>query len=156
MVLKALNITVLAPMPKPSVTMANRLNPGLRDSERTAKRSVRHRSASPRRAPGVADLLAVRADVAELAPRRQPGLALGHALAAVLLDELVEVKLQLGVERRLLLAPAEEPARPRAQPPPAFAHHDSSIARTLAIAAAKDSQCAFSSSSCFLPARVNR
>src|SRR5262249_58893217 len=107
----------------------------------------------------VADLLAVAAGVAELAPRRELGLALGHALGAELGDELVEVELHLRVERSLLLAAAEEAARHGAQPAEALADHgvsSVSMLRTLATAEAKDSQCSRSASSCFLPTRVNR
>jgi hypothetical protein len=42
----ALNIIVFPPIPSASVMMASKAKPGLLESERTAKRNVRQRSAS--------------------------------------------------------------------------------------------------------------
>jgi hypothetical protein len=139
--------------------MASRVNPGLRASERTAPQVREFR-----RTPRVADLFAVGGGLgAELALRREAGFALRHALVAVLRDELVEVKLQLGVESGFLFAAAEKTAARCAQPAEAFPppvrlgpHVVSSMLRTLLTAKAKESQCAFSTSSSLRPARVRR
>ena len=123
------------------------------DGEPQASPQVRQR----RRTPRVADLLAVGGRGAEFALGSEARVGVGQTLGTEFGDELVEVKLQLGIERGLLAAAVEEAAAFGAQPAEALAvHPGSSISSTLAIAAANAAHCTISASSCFRPARVRR
>ena len=142
-----------------------RLSSGASDEPTTRRSHIAPNFREIGGAPDLANFFSVFAGATEILSGGSSRFWFRHTCIAVLCRQLVEVKRELDVDRGFVFAPTEESAAPRPESPEVFSDElecnlgnalAHSMLSTLLTAEAKDSQCAFSTSSSFRPVRVRR